>query len=45
MDWMWMGQYCKDINSPELMCGINELSVKTQHDFLGGIGKLILKFM
>ena len=28
-----------------LMCGINGLSVKTQHDFLGGIGKLILKFM
>lgn len=40
MDWMWIGQYCKDINSPELMCGINELSVKIQHDFLGGIGKL-----
>ena len=41
----WMGQYSKDINYPELMCGINGLSVKTQHDFLGGIGKLILKFM
>lgn len=41
----WMGQYSKDINYPELMCRINGLSVKTQHDFLGGIGKLILKFM
>lgn len=41
----WMGQYCKYINYPKLMCGINGLSVKTKHEFLGGIGKLILKFM